>query len=107
MTARYAKAFPGTAVHAFEPFPPTYELLSNRFQEDESVSLINAAVSSRKGEAVFHLNKHSSTNSLFPRPASGRRYFAQNGVTSHTITVPTVTLDEVLRRATRCPPRIF
>jgi FkbM family methyltransferase len=94
VTAGYAEAFPGAAVHAFEPFPPTYQRLSNRFEGNSEIRVINAAVSSQKGEAVFHVNKHASTNSLLPRPASGRRYFAQNGAASHTINVPTITLDE-------------
>jgi FkbM family methyltransferase len=94
VTARYAAAFPGAAIYAFEPFPPSYKLLSDRFQGHANVHLVNAAVSSRAGEAVFHVNKHASTNSLLPRPSSGRRYFAENGATSHTITVPTLALDE-------------
>jgi FkbM family methyltransferase len=94
VTAAYADAFPKATVHAFEPFPPTYELLSSRLQANSNIRLVNAAVSSRKGEAIFHVNKHASTNSLLPRPATGRRYYSQNGAASHTITVPTITLDE-------------
>jgi FkbM family methyltransferase len=107
VTAAYAEAFPEAAVHAFEPFPPTYQRLSERFQEYSNIHLINAAVSSRKGEAVFHVNKQASTNSLLPRPASGRRYFAQNGAASHAITVPTITLDEYCAEQEIPPPDIL
>ena len=93
-TSRYAELFPQAQIYAFEPFPPSYEGLRTKFSTNPRVHLVNAAVSSRSGEATFHVNGLPETNSLLPRPTSGRRYFPTGGVTKQTITVPTISLDD-------------
>jgi FkbM family methyltransferase len=92
--ARYATLFPTAEIYAFEPYPPTYQVLADRFRDQPRIHPINAAVSSRNGEATFHVNHQASTNSLLPRPAGGRRYYPCQGAARESITVPTVALDE-------------
>jgi hypothetical protein len=40
------------------------------------------------------VNGLPATNSLLPRPTTGPRYFPVAGETKHTITVPTISLDD-------------
>lgn len=93
-TSRYTELFPSANIHVFEPFPPSFAALTAKFSSSPRIHLVNAAVSSRSGEATFHVNGLPETNSLLPRPTAGRRYFPAGGVTKQTITVPTISLDE-------------
>jgi FkbM family methyltransferase len=91
VTALYLRLFPEAEVYAFEPFPPAFEMLAERFRNHPRVHPIGAAVSSRSGEATLHVNRHSATNSLLPTHES---YAVSEAVTEKEITVPTITLDE-------------
>lgn len=93
-TSRYAALFPEAEIYAFEPYPASYEALVAKYSTAPRIHLANAAVSSRTGEAKFYVNGDSATNSLLPRPTSGRRYFSPQAVTRSTICVPTITIDE-------------
>jgi FkbM family methyltransferase len=92
--SHYAELFPAAQIHAFEPFPPSYDGLVARFSSNSRFHLVNAAVSARSGDATFHVNGLPATNSLLPRPTSGHRYFPPAGETTQTITVPTISLDD-------------
>jgi FkbM family methyltransferase len=105
--ARYAKLFPAAEIYAFEPFPPTYEALAERFREKQRIHLVNAAVSSSYGEATLHVNHQAATNSLLPRPAAGRRYYSRQGASRESITVPTITLDEFCANRQIRPPDVL
>lgn len=87
VAARYAALFPAAEIYAFEPFPASYELLTNRFVNNARMHLINAAVSSESGESTFHVNQNPATNSLLPADH-------EPVVTMKQITVPTLTLDD-------------
>ena len=91
--AEYAELFPSACIHAFEPFPASFENLAARFSNHSRIKLVNAAVSSQSGVAKFHVNGLPETNSLLARPAEGRRYFHERGITERTVEVPTVSLD--------------
>jgi FkbM family methyltransferase len=93
-TSRYAELFPDAEIYAFEPYPPSYEALEAMYSNTPRIHLVNAAVSSRPGEATFYVNGVASTNSLLPRPSAGRRYFSPEAVTRSTISVPTISIDE-------------
>jgi FkbM family methyltransferase len=93
-TSQYFELFPSAKIHAFEPFPPSYEGLVARLSLNSRIRLVNAAVSAQTGEATFHVNGLPATNSLLPRPTSGHRYFPAAGATKQTITVPTISLDD-------------
>jgi FkbM family methyltransferase len=93
-TCRYAELFPEAEIYAFEPYPPSYEALAGKYSNTPRVHVVNAAVSSGTGEATFYVNGVPSTNSLLPRPSTGRQYFSSDAVTRSTISVPTVSIDE-------------
>jgi FkbM family methyltransferase len=93
-TRRYAELFPEAEIYAFEPYPPSYEALVAKYSATPRVHLVNAAVSSRTGDATFYVNGVPATNSLLPRPSGSHRYFSPEAVTRSTISVPTVSIDE-------------
>jgi FkbM family methyltransferase len=91
VAARYARTFPHASIYAFEPYPPSFEILEKRVGHSPRFHLVNAAVSSASGEGTFHVNKDPSTNSLLP---TGHGYAVSTAVTVSKISVPTITLDE-------------
>ena len=93
-TRRYAELFPAAEIYAFEPYRPSFEALSTKFSKVPRIHCVNAAVSLSRGEATFYVNGAPATNSLLPRPSSGRRYFSPEAVTRGTITVPTIRIDD-------------
>jgi FkbM family methyltransferase len=105
--AEYAEMFPAAQVYAFEPFPPSYNSLVGRFAGNSRIHLVNAAVSSQTGEAVFHVNGRPETNSLLPRPTTGRQYFASAAATEQKISVPTITLDDFRDQQKLAVPQIL
>jgi FkbM family methyltransferase len=105
--AEYAEMFPAAQVYAFEPFPASYNSLVSRFAGNSRIHLVNAAVSSQTGEAVFHVNGLPETNSLLPRPSSGRQYFPSAAATEQKISVPTITLDDFRERQKLAVPQIL
>ena len=106
-TARYARAFRQAEIYAFEPFPPSYKLLAERYAHEARVHVVNAAVSSETGSALFHVNGIAATNSLLSRPSTGRRYYPRAGDGIETITVSTVGLDEFCRQHQVNPPAVL
>jgi len=91
---RYAQLFPQAEIWTFEPFPASYNLLHQRFLGNARIHPVNSAVSSETGQVPLYANRLAATNSLLPRPASGRRYYAKDGVTVEQVTVSTVSLDD-------------
>lgn len=97
VTARYRALFPDATIHAFEPFPASFEKLAARFRGDAFVKPQPLAVGGRAGSAVLYVNGLSATNSLLPRPSEGRRYFPPEGETVAVERVRTTTLDAFCR----------
>ena len=105
--AQYGQMFPAAEIYAFEPFPPSFDALKARFANDRRIHVVNAAVSSRTGEATFHVNGLPETNSLLPRPTSGHQYFPSAASTEKKINVPTTTLDEFREKNNLAVPQIL
>ena len=91
--AKYKSLFPESAIYCFEPLPESFEKFSKRFKGDSSVKPICMAVSDEVGKREFCVNRLSATNSLLPRPQSGRRYYPKNAETITKIEVPVTTID--------------
>jgi FkbM family methyltransferase len=104
VTATYAEQFPDAEVYTFEPFPPSHEQLVQRFRNNPRIRVVQAAVSSSSGESKFHVNLHSSTNSLLE---TGDGWGTGNAKTTSVISVPTLTLDEFCMSHTLEPPEIL
>jgi FkbM family methyltransferase len=91
---KYYFDYPHSIVHAFEPDPSTFSQLEARFEGHPRVQCHCLAVSRNQRSETFFINEDPATNSLLPRPASGRRYFNKTGVLSQTIEVPATTISD-------------
>jgi FkbM family methyltransferase len=92
--AVYAEMFPAARVYAFEPFPTTYEKLADRFRDNPRVHPFNLAAGCRRENGTLYVNEYVDTNSLLPRPVSGRRYYGSENLPQGMVPVDVVTLDE-------------
>jgi FkbM family methyltransferase len=92
VTKQLRRLSPNAAIHAFEPFGKSYEVLSRNFTKDDKVVLNNFAVSSFVGEACFYSNVGDETNSLLQSVLTKDHIdrWTQN---VSAITVKTITLD--------------
>ena len=90
---KYYFTYPDATIHAFEPDPTTFAQLRQRYSAHPRVQCWCNAVSNDQNRAAFFINEDPGTNSLLPRPGSGRRYYNQRGVLRQKIEVSSVTLD--------------
>ena len=91
---KYYFTYPDATIHAFEPDPTTFAQLTKRYSTHPRVKCWCNAVSNDQNMAAFFINEDPGTNSLLPRPESGRRYYNKRGVLRQKVEVPSVTLDE-------------
>jgi FkbM family methyltransferase len=91
--ARYRAAFPEAVVWSFEPAPESFERLRASVAGDPLARPVNLGLDRRPGTGTLHLNRATGTHSLFPRPASGRRYYDPQGVPVGRAPVATTSLD--------------
>jgi FkbM family methyltransferase len=87
VSQRLAQLFPLALVHAFEPQPESFAILSRRFGPDSRVQTHPCALSDRVGEAAIHVNARPCLTSLLPgtEPATADEVRTQN--------IATTTLD--------------
>lgn len=91
--ARYKAGFPAARVYCFEPYPPSAEMIRNRFREDPSVSVVEKAVAETRNEEKFYVSKLEATNSRYPRPSRKRRYFPRHATFESCLSVTSIDLD--------------
>lgn len=90
---KYRAIFPNAEIYCFEPFPDSIRELRKRFVTDEQVHVVPSAVAQQIGVSVFYVNEFDPTNSLFPRPSAGRRYYPKSAGPKEKIEVETISLD--------------
>lgn len=91
--------FPGATIHCFEPDPESFGILSTCATDFENVKLHPVALGAAPGQAEFHRNSESMTNSLLPTSAESQESaYASFTVTKDVIQVPVETLDAVCAR---------
>ena len=61
---KYAELFPNAKIHAFEPFPESFETLHTRFRRNSNIVLNKQALSDQFGGATMNVNKMVDTNSM-------------------------------------------
>jgi FkbM family methyltransferase len=71
VTERYLQLFPTAQVHSFEPFPGSFNTLTERFNNHPNVQLIQKAVSNNSNPLQFHVNANVDTNSLLASNDTG------------------------------------
>src|SRR6476659_8519291 len=74
---RYRALYPQGAIHCFEPYPPSFEALSEALSADSLVSLHRLALSSARGSGVLNVNRNAETNSLLPSDAHAAQYWGE------------------------------
>ena len=92
ITSIYKKTFPSSTIYSFEPFPESFQKLS-QLCCDKSVNAYNIAISDKDGKSVLRINTDLSCNSFFPRPEDGFKYYPENSKNIREIDVETTTLD--------------
>jgi len=95
----YKKTFPDSTIYCFEPFPESFQKLS-RLSCDKSINVYNLALSDQRGKTKLCVNTDLSSNSFFPRPESGFKYYSENSKNTGEIEVETNTLDNFCDKAT-------
>ena len=90
---RFHQLFPNAKIHAFEPFPASYQLLNKKYQGNSSIVLNQLCVYKTKGSLDFFVNQKVSTNSLF-QPIKSGLSFDNQIININKICVDTISLDE-------------
>ncbi len=93
--ARYRALFPGSTIHAFEPFPDSFAQLQAQFGACPSFKLNQAAVTDVPGVVRLNANQLSLTNSLLATDPLATEAWGQGVLETRTsIEVPAVTIDQ-------------
>lgn len=90
---KYGETFPNSKIHAFEPFPQSFQKLKETTHSLRNRLVLNElAVSNEVGLATFNSNKIETTNSLLSSTSTDSEHdFFRDTVA--TIEVATTTLD--------------
>ena len=93
LTAAMNKEYTEAFIYAFEPFPSSYEKLSDLARNSNNINSFSVALSSHSGSSDFFVNKFSETNSLLPSKKVGS---VIDDLTSRVdrISIQTLTLNE-------------
>jgi FkbM family methyltransferase len=92
-------AFPKAMIHCFEPDPESQDILAKCTAGLANVKLHPVALGAAPGQAEFHRNSESMTNSLLPTSAASlESEYAGFTKTQEVIQVPVETLDSVCQR---------
>lgn len=90
----YRALFPDACIHSFEPNPPTFARLTERYGEADGINLHPIALADRSGESRFHVTRLSEMSSLL-EPEGWLRQMSPGGKYDFsTISVPLDTLDQ-------------
>jgi FkbM family methyltransferase len=93
VVAKYLEMFPKAIIYAFEPFPDSFEILEQRFKENDSVRCFKLAIAEEEGTKSFYVNRNVDTNSLLKPKQSGLSSDKQVENLS-VVTVASTTLDK-------------
>jgi FkbM family methyltransferase len=93
LTARYLERFSQAHVWAFEPTPDMARFLTQRFRNEERVTVVAAALSDSQGTGALQLNEAPATNSLLPFLPEADRYLDSPVPNKGSVDVDAVTLD--------------
>jgi len=96
----YRRLFPSPHVFAFEPFPESREILTNKFGRESGITVCAAAVGDATSERTFYANRHAATNSLLladhqtdSSMVSSSLAFQEPLTVKSELVVPVVTID--------------
>jgi FkbM family methyltransferase len=81
-----------------EAIPELAKNLRTRYSGDPRVSIVDAALSERNGEARFEINRSEASSSLLPIDPRNSKWFSRDLSVARTVRVPTMTLSELMTR---------
>lgn len=90
----FRKLIPSSTVHAFEPFPASFERLQVKVGEDKRVHTYNYGLGNTEGECEMHSNTSPATNSILPTDDDARETWGEGLLnTQETVRIRLKTLD--------------
>lgn len=81
-----------------EAIPELAFKLGEKYSSDPRVSVVAAALSDRDGEAPFEINRSEASSSLLSIDSRNSKWFGRDLSVASSITVPTLTLPELMLR---------
>ena len=84
---------PRAQFHCFEPAPTLGSELSDKYANRTDVLVVNAALGSSPGEAVFNINASLPTSSLLPTATGIQSELREFCTTIEQVTVPVISID--------------
>jgi FkbM family methyltransferase len=97
ITAKFRSLIPSCTIHAFEPFPESFERLAERSQSDPRVSCHRFGLADHNGEIALNANASAATNSILETDtAAGETWGSGLLDTQTTVRVEVKTLDSVV-----------
>ncbi|UCG79404.1 MAG: FkbM family methyltransferase [Nitrospirota bacterium] len=94
---KYLAQFPAAQIFCFEPYPSSIKQLKSTFSGNDNIKIVETAIADTIGNKPFYVNDNTATNSLYPRPASLRRYYDKNAQYKETTAVKVDTLDNIAK----------
>lgn len=92
IAATYKRMFPQSTIYCFEPFPDSFQKLT-QLCRDASIKAHQIAFSDKKGKTTFHINVDLSCNSLLPPTESDFKCYSAKSIKDGEIQVETNTID--------------
>lgn len=84
--------FPNATIQAFEPFPPVFEQLVSNIKNNKNIFANQLAISDKRCQLPFHVNKSVDTNSLL-KSIKTNQSFDKATENVEIINVESTTLD--------------
>jgi FkbM family methyltransferase len=81
-----------------EAIPELGFKLIEKYSSDSRIAVVAAALSDRNGEARFEINRSEASSSLLPIDPRNSDWFGRDLSVADSITVPTLTLTELMTR---------
>jgi FkbM family methyltransferase len=81
-----------------EAIPELTMTLDEKYSGDARITVVAAALSDRNGEAAFEINRSQASSSLLSIDPRNSKWFGRDLSVAGSITVPTMTLPELMAR---------
>jgi FkbM family methyltransferase len=81
-----------------EAIPELAFKLGEKYSADSRISVVAAALSDGNGEAPFEINRSEASSSLLSIDPRNSKWFGRDLSVANSITVPTLTLPELMRQ---------
>jgi FkbM family methyltransferase len=98
VSSRLLEAGMHIPIIAVDPFSSNLSYARKSMAHYSHITFVEAAISKRDGEAKFFINRNEQTSSLLENAHGNLESFEQDTAHEQVITIPTLTLDSLIRR---------